>query len=61
MASQKPCANCKFRAKYDQNPQSVIGRVWRWHINFCPGWKSYLKSLSDEERAFVCEKYNYNR
>lgn len=61
MASQKPCANCKLRAKHDQNPQSFIGRVWRWHINFCPGWKSYLNSLSDEERAAVCKKYNYNR
>ncbi|MBR2090155.1 MAG: hypothetical protein IJ905_07295 [Fibrobacter sp.] len=52
------CANCKFRAQYDKNPKSLIGRIWRFHINFCPGWKSYLKSLSEEERIAIKEKYN---
>lgn len=51
------CADCKFRARYDKNPKSLLGRFWRFHINFCPGWKSYLKSLSDEERAKIAEKY----
>jgi len=51
------CADCKFRAKYDKNPKSLLGRIWRFHINFCPGWKSYLKSLSDEDRAKIVEKY----
>ena len=37
MAEQKyPCENCKFRAHYDKNPKSALGRFWRWHINFCP-------------------------
>lgn len=56
--NEKPCANCKFRAKYDKDPKSLLGRFWRWHINFCPGWKGYMKSLSDEERAVIREKYN---
>ena len=51
------CANCKIRAKYDDNPKSLLGRFWRFHINFCPGWKAYLKSLSDEERIALKEKY----
>ncbi len=51
------CANCKIRAHYDKDPKSIIGRIWRFHINFCPGWKSYLKSLSEEERAKIVEKY----
>ena len=42
------CANCKLRAKYDQKPTSLLGRFWRWHINFCPGWKAYFTSLSVE-------------
>ena len=31
-----PCENCKLRAAYDKNPKSLIGRFWRWQINFCP-------------------------
>ena len=59
--NEKPCANCKLRANYEKNPKSLLGRFWRWHINFCPGWKGYLSSLSTEERAAVCEKYNFKK
>lgn len=52
------CKNCKFRAKYDHKPQSFLGRIWKWHIGWCPGWKSYLKSLSDEEQKSVREQYS---
>lgn len=52
------CADCKIRAQYDKNPKSLIGRFWRFHINFCPGWRSYMKSLSEEERIAIKEKYN---
>ena len=45
------CANCKFRAFYEKKPQSLLGRLWKWHTGWCPGWKSYMKSLSEEERA----------
>ena len=45
------CENCKFRAKYDQKPNSFLGRFWRWHINFCPGWKAYFTNLSEEKKA----------
>ncbi len=51
------CEKCRFRAKYDKEPGSFMGRLWRWHINWCPGWRGYLKSLSGEERAMLKEKY----
>lgn len=51
------CSECKMREKYDQNPKSLIGRFWRWHIKFCPGWKSYFSSISDEEKDNLSTKY----
>lgn len=52
------CAQCSFRARYDRNPRSWLGRLWKWHINWCPGWKIYLKSLPEPERRQVAEKYD---
>jgi hypothetical protein len=52
------CEACKFRGKYDQNPRSFLGRLWKWHIRWCPGWKQYLKSLPDEERERIQRKYS---
>jgi hypothetical protein len=52
------CADCSFRAKYDNNPKSILGRVWRWHINWCPGWKIYIKSLPDKDKNAILKKYN---
>jgi hypothetical protein len=37
----------------------MAGRFWRWHINFCPGWKSYFLSLSKEEQSKLASKYNF--
>ena len=59
--SDQNCENCAFRAKYDNNPGSFLGRLWRWHANWCPGWKSYMRSLSDEERIHTAEKYNMKK
>jgi hypothetical protein len=33
--------------------------LWRWHANFCPGWKGYMKSLPDDEKKKIIEKYNF--
>lgn len=55
------CETCRFRAIYDKKPQSIIGRIWRWHIGFCPGWRSYMKSVSDEQRAELISKYNLKK
>jgi len=51
------CGNCSFRAKYDNNPKSFLGRIWKWHVAWCPGWKKYITSLSPRERARLSEKY----
>ena len=51
------CENCKLRKKYDEKPKSLAGRFWKWHIKFCPGWKSYLKSKSADEREKLFAKY----
>ena len=59
--AEQACADCAFRAKYDNNPKSFAGRFWRWHINFCPGWKGYMKSLPDEERLELAKKYNIKK
>jgi len=53
------CATCPFRLRYDDNPKSLRGRLWRWHINFCPGWKGYFTSLGAEEKANVAAKYRF--
>jgi hypothetical protein len=55
------CARCPFRAKYDNNPKSFLGRLWRWHINICPGWKKYFTSLSTEEKSKLAEQYKFKK
>jgi hypothetical protein len=52
------CDNCKLRARYDNNPKSLLGRFWRWHINWCPGWKSYMQTISNEKKSELTKKYN---
>ena len=56
--NQYPCAECKMRRKYEDNPRSFIARFWHWHTSFCPGWKAYYGSLTDEEKIAVKSKYN---
>ncbi len=55
------CENCGFRAKYDNNPQSLLGRLWRWHIGWCPGWKRFVTSLSEERRIEIKEQYGLDK
>ncbi len=52
------CENCKMRSAYDKNSKSLIGRFWRWHIGFCPGWKRYFKALPEEKKQSVSRQYN---
>lgn len=60
MAEAK-CADCGFRARYDRSPRSILGRLWRWHANWCPGWRSYMRSLPAEERIRLAEKYGMDK
>jgi hypothetical protein len=50
-ASEHKCANCAIRKKAEENPNSLRGRLWRWHTSWCPGWKAYQRSLADEKSA----------
>ena len=60
MADPK-CAECAFRARYDANPRSILGRLWRWHAGWCPGWRAYMASLTDEERKKLAERYRMTK
>lgn len=55
------CEACPMRARYDRNPKSLIGRFWRWHINFCPGWKGYFQSLEAEKQQSLRNQYHLKR
>ena len=51
------CETCRFRAKYDADRSSLLGRLWRWHADWCPGWKKYLQSLPADRRAELVTRY----
>ncbi|MFZ5787854.1 MAG: hypothetical protein ACOY3Y_15565 [Acidobacteriota bacterium] len=57
--SPSGCASCTWRGTYDEKPKSFVGRLWRWHATFCPGWRSYMKSLPEEERKALVERYRF--
>jgi len=38
-----------------------MGKLWRWHTNWCPGWKRYLESIPEEDRTIIIEKYGKKR
>ena len=59
--AEHQCENCKLRAIYYKKPQSLLGKFWRWHINWCPGWKSYMKSLDEDKKQEVIKFYNLKK
>lgn len=61
MEEQIKCGECPLRAKYDQKPKSFGGRFWRWHINWCPGWKKYMLSLDPEQKLAVAKTYQLKK
>jgi hypothetical protein len=54
------CNQCKWKKKYESAPTSWIGRIWKWHTRYCPGWKEYLESLSSEEKTTLLQRYQLN-
>lgn len=58
---EKGCERCSMRKKYDANPKSLMGRLWRWHINWCPGWKEYITFLPETEQQALAEQYNIKK
>ena len=61
MENQIKCGECPMRAKYDEKPKSFGGRFWRWHINFCPGWKMYMRSLNEDDRLVIAQTYGLKK
>lgn len=61
MKKNHNCEQCPMRRRYDCRPKSLIGRFWRWHINFCPGWKAYFLSLGEAERDELQTKYHFTK
>ena len=41
------CENCPMRKRAEQNPNSILSKIWRWHTGWCPGWKEYQKILTE--------------
>ncbi len=42
------CHTCTLRARAMEKPKSFTARMWRWHTNWCPGWKAYRKELESK-------------
>ena len=47
------CERCGMRKRYESKPKSLLGRLWRWHSGWCPGWRAYVKGLDPDARASV--------
>ncbi len=52
---------CQHSGKSSNCPVSwpasyCFGRFWRWHINFCPGWKKYFASLDEAGKDELRQK-----
>lgn len=55
---ESKCSNCSMKSRYDKNPNSIISKIWKWHLTWCPGWKSYLKYLPENEKNEMIKKYS---
>ena len=51
------CEKCWFRGQYDRNPTSLLGKFWRWHAGWCPGWRGYMRSLPEDEKQRLADIY----
>ena len=50
-AKKSACENCPIRKRAEQKPDSILAKIWRWHITWCPGWKAYQKTLAESKTA----------
>ncbi len=48
---QSNCEKCKLRSYSERKPTSFLGRIWRWHIRWCPGWRAYQRKLAESLKA----------
>lgn len=42
------CMDCALRRRAEAKPESLLGRVWHWHLRWCPGWKAYQAYLAEQ-------------
>ena len=47
------CESCPMRQKAESNPKSLMARLWKWHTNWCPGWKAYQAHLAEQANIDV--------
>ncbi|NJB69280.1 hypothetical protein GGQ74_002977 [Desulfobaculum xiamenense] len=45
------CEICPLRRFAERRPQSLIARIWRWHISWCPGYRLYKRQAQGEAQA----------
>jgi hypothetical protein len=43
--------SCKWRSYAERKPGSLIGKLWRWHTKWRPGWKAYQEELAKREEG----------
>jgi hypothetical protein len=61
MAKKHSCEDCGFRARFDKKPGSLLGRLWRWHAGWCPGFKQYITSLPQDKRNELASRYGLTK
>jgi hypothetical protein len=42
------CKACRYAQR---KPDSIIGKIWRWHTKWCPGWKAYQRELEQQGKS----------
>jgi hypothetical protein len=47
---ESKCADCAWRKKAEEKPNTWSARIWRWHTKFCPAWKAYQRELNRQEQ-----------
>ncbi|MFC1994463.1 hypothetical protein ACFLVI_04270 [Chloroflexota bacterium] len=50
------CEACRMRLRAERKPNSIISKIWRWHIKWCPGWKSYQRELAANKDSSASEQ-----
>jgi hypothetical protein len=61
MEKRSRCEDCGFRARYEDKPESLLGRLWRWHAGWCPGFRKYITSMPDEQRVELAQRYGMQK
>ena len=56
-----PCGSYPVVSTPAELEMVLLGRFWRWHINFCPGWKNYFSHQDEQTKADLREKYHLEK